>query len=97
MKHVITGHFHFITTKMDGWSFVIHSMSVALENIGNANMSNITVNCYVGNPFSTTVSYTTKKAYNDVMWGKGKGDTNNENNVTGKSFPIITYNQILTS
>ena len=49
MKHVVMGHFHFIATKMDGWSFIIHSMSVALENTGNANMSNITVNCYVGN------------------------------------------------
>ena len=47
-------------------------------------------------PFSTTFSYITKKAYNDVMWRKGKGDTNKENNVTGKSFPIITHNQILT-
>ena len=47
-------------------------------------------------PFSTTFSYITKKAYNDVMWRKGKGGTNIENNVTGKSFPRITHNQILT-
>ena len=31
------------------------------------------------------------------MWGRGKGDTKKVNNVTGKCFPIITHNQILSS